>query len=126
MVGRLDHHRKDYLIMYKYFYFNVGEGRKYSLRMNVCNYKDGRLNFEYVLRNPDKKILFHGKDFSAPNGHTWKENAMSLMGFLTLRKGDTDDEYFNNYTDDQLAFSESNDNDELQMMVYDYDTRNEK
>ena len=125
MVGRLDHHRKDNLTMYKYFYFNVGKGRKYSLRLNVCNYKDGRLEFEYVLRDPDKKILFHGKDFSAPNGHTWKENAMSLMGFLTLKFGDTDGTYFSNYTDDQLAFTESMDCEELSLMVYDYENKGE-
>jgi hypothetical protein len=30
----------------------------------------------------------------------------ALMGFLTLRPGDTDDEYFDRYTPDQLAFAD--------------------
>ena len=112
----------------KYFYFDAGNGRRYSLSLEIDHYENMRAFYKYTFKTPDKKILFKGNDFScyAGDDNKWKENAMSLMGFLTLRKGDTDDEYFNNYTDDQLAFSESNDNDELQMMVYDYDTRNEK
>lgn len=56
-----------------------------------------------------RKVLFHGTDFVRPacyladNLHTME----SLMGFLCLRDGDVEDEYFDKYTADQLEFRDT-------------------
>ncbi len=51
-------------------------------------------------------VLFEGSDFSA--SPMWavdsNECMAGLMGFLTLRPGDTDEEYFDEYTQRQLEF----------------------
>jgi hypothetical protein len=39
------------------------------------------------------------------------------MGYLTLRKGDTDKEYFENYTPEQRDFSDSFDCEVLQYLT---------
>lgn len=53
-----------------------------------------------------RKVLFHGTDFIRPacyptdDVHTME----ALMGFLCLRDGDVEDEYFDKYTVDQFEF----------------------
>jgi hypothetical protein len=53
-------------------------------------------------------VLFEAEDFGCSPCHAidGKECVAGLMGFLTLRKGDTDSEYFEAYTQAQLDFSE--------------------
>jgi hypothetical protein len=52
--------------------------------------------------------LFTGEDFACSPLHAIDsdECIATLMGFLTLRPGDTDAEYFANYTPTQLEFCE--------------------
>lgn len=61
-------------------------------------------------------VLFEGSDFacSPMHGVDSDETILSLMNFLTLRKGDTDREYFDSYTPEQLAWSESSECEALQ------------
>lgn len=53
-------------------------------------------------------VLFQGDDFSTPYGVDPEsdEAVCGLMGFLTLKPGDTDDEYFEKYNSTQLAYAE--------------------
>jgi hypothetical protein len=64
----------------------------------------------YALWQPGHdEPLFVGEDCGvAPSDSIDGDGALrGLMGFLTLKPGDTDDEYFENYTPEQLAFAES-------------------
>ena len=51
-------------------------------------------------------VLFEGADFACAPSHAIDSVAAaeSLMGFLTLRPGDTDAEYFANYSKTQLDY----------------------
>ena len=51
-------------------------------------------------------VLFEGEDFCASPLHAIDsdETIAGLMGFLTLRPGDTDPEYFADYTTEQLDY----------------------
>lgn len=51
-------------------------------------------------------ILFEGEDFHCAPGWAIDSNEAiaSLMGFLTLRPGDTDEDYFADYTPAQLDY----------------------
>lgn len=53
-------------------------------------------------------LLFQGSDFRPSPLHAIDsdETVKALMGFLTLRKGDTDAEYFEAYDAIQIQFSE--------------------
>jgi hypothetical protein len=55
------------------------------------------------------KLLFEGADFNGSPMHAIDsdETMAALMGFLTLRPGDTDAEYFEKYTPEQLAWAQS-------------------
>ena len=59
-------------------------------------------------QNKKKIILFQGHDFGNSPLHCIDSNAsiLSLMGFLTLRPGDTDEDYFQEYTQIQLDYCE--------------------
>ena len=67
---------------------------------------DGKAILAYVLRQ-DGKELFRGEDFHCSPLHGIDSDATvaSLMGFLTLRPGDTDAEYFTAYNEAQLTFA---------------------
>ena len=65
----------------------------------------------YALRQHERgitSILFEGDDFRPSPLHAWDSDATieALLGFLTLRPGDTDAEYFARYTPAQRAFCE--------------------
>jgi len=49
-------------------------------------------------------LVFEGTDFFTPlgMGTDMQRVVLELMSFLTLRPGDTDDDYFANYTDAQI------------------------
>jgi hypothetical protein len=56
----------------------------------------------------DGEVLFEGSDYRpSPLHRTTEERALCLLAFLTLQPGDTDEEYFENYTPAQLAWATS-------------------
>jgi hypothetical protein len=66
---------------------------------------DGRIRYRYVLEQ-DGDVIFDGDDFRTGCWAEvdYAEAARSLLGFLTLREGDTDADYFDRYTPEQLAW----------------------
>lgn len=69
----------------------------------VAQGSDGRIRWHYVLEH-DGMVVFEGSDLGTPPDWTYGEAARSIMGWLTLRPGDTDDEHFDDYTDAQVAW----------------------
>lgn len=59
----------------------------------------------YCLRM-DGKVLFEGDDYRCSPADCIDSDASveGIVGFLTLRPGDTDDEYFEKYTQAQLDY----------------------
>jgi hypothetical protein len=64
------------------------------------------LSYEFVA--PDGTVLFKGADYGCSPMHCIDSDAAlrGLIGFLTTKPGDTDPDYFENYTPEQLAFCE--------------------
>lgn len=62
----------------------------------------------YRFTGKDGLVLFQGDDFGcSPMAAIDSDDCLrSLLGFLTLRPGDTDDEYFDSYTPSQLKWAE--------------------
>lgn len=83
----------------------------YHLKMWDTNktgqYGKSILGYEFFDR--DGKLLFTGEDFSpSPMDAIDSDDAVrTLLSFLTLRPGDTDDEYFADYTPEQMEFAET-------------------
>ena len=57
-------------------------------------------------REDRRQVIFEGEDFGCSPLHAIDSDACveSIMGFLCLRPGDTDAEYFKDYTDWQKDF----------------------
>jgi len=65
--------------------------------------RDGKWRMAYVLLD-EGEVIFKGDDFFSPNDLDEKWNVAQLLGFLSLKDGDTDDEYFESYTPEQIAW----------------------
>lgn len=93
--------------------------RDLTLTMIPIGYRGHRLKYSYELSLAGKTI-FSGDDFLSGTPDS-ESDMISLLGLLTLQRGDTDAEYFRNYTDEQLDFAESELADEIKMLCYDYE-----
>lgn len=92
-----------------------------TLRMWDINRRDGlgKWQLRYQLKH-GRKVIFEGDDFACSPMHAVDslETVAGLLGFLTLKPGDTDREYFAGYTEAQMAFAYSNAAEALSMWVY--------
>lgn len=89
-----------------------GKGPTFSLSMWETDKYDGRGRFyvKYRLTQKEeekKTILFEGGDYSPSPGYAVDsdKSVRGLMGFLCLKPGDTDREYFDRYTKEQIIFA---------------------
>lgn len=69
----------------------------------------GRTCIGYQLTDADGRVIFTGDDFRPSPCHADDADATlrALLGFLTLRPGDTDADYFADYTPAQREFAAS-------------------
>lgn len=84
-----------------------------------------RLGYRFFLpqeadRGCPDRALFAGDDFRPSPLHAIDGDAvaLALLSFLTLQPGDTDAEYFNAYTDEQMGWAQSYDCEALGAEVY--------
>lgn len=79
-------------------------GRRDSMGKNCVGYQ-----FEKIDKLGKRTTIFSGEDFfCAPGDCIDSDSAVcSLMSFLTLKPGDTDDDYFKDYTVGQHDFATS-------------------
>lgn len=83
----------------------------------------GKSELHYVLFDETEPfgrgIVFEGDDFHPSPLHAVDsdETVAALLGFLSLRPGDTDSEYFADYSDDQVAWRDRRAED-LGMIAY--------
>jgi hypothetical protein len=101
--------------------FDVSEGVRFTLKTWDTDRSDhmGKSIVAYVLQGPDG-VIFEGCDFACSPLHaTDSDDCISaLLGFLTLRRGDVESDYFEAYTETQKAFRDTYAED-LAMVVYD-------
>ena len=90
--------------------YRKGHSPTFSLELYEVPGQSERMG--YTLRQHDRgktTVIFDGRDFRPSPLHAWDsaETIAAIMGFLTLRSGDTDREYFDNYTAEQIEFRDS-------------------
>ena len=80
----------------------------YTLHTYATNRTDwrGQSYIGYTFASPDGDVIFSGTDFVGSPMHAddSDETLRALLSFLTLRPGDTDRDYFDGYTERQIAF----------------------
>jgi hypothetical protein len=69
--------------------------------------RSGRDRIAYMLEH-DGVTIFEAAEYKPSPLHSidGRDSVATLLGFLSLRPGDTDDEYFDGYTPEQLEFAE--------------------
>lgn len=98
-------------------------GYELGLEYRGISYENyGKSRMGYYLARPDGAVLFQGDDYFVPGVCDDGGAATGLLGFLTLKPGDTDEEYFDDYTPEQLDWCQSGDCEELALLVYDWDS----
>ena len=90
--------------------YRRGFGPTFSLALYEVPGQSERIG--YTLRQHEHgltTVLFDGRDFRPSPLHAWDsdETVAAIMGFLTLRLGNTDREYFENYTAEQMEFRDT-------------------
>lgn len=81
------------------------------------------LGYEFKV---GRKVLFQGEDIHCPPCYSIDslQTAYSILSFLTLRPGDTDKEYFENYTEEQQEWVLSDKCEYLSSLVSDWEEKN--
>src|SRR6185436_10376919 len=74
-----------------------------------------RSRIGYELCDPTSNVLLRGEDFGpgATTADDSDEALLGLCGFLFLRPGDTDREFFDGYSPEQLTFATSSECEQL-------------
>ena len=87
-------------------------------------YWDGGNLCSYLFCLGDN-ILSKGNDFRPSPLHPIDsiDNMVSLLSFMTVQKGDTDQEYFKNYTHLHLEWLDSYDCERLKSLCSDYEDK---
>jgi hypothetical protein len=95
--------------------FRPGHGPAFTLRLYSGNFGrmatgQERMGYRLTMKKPGERriVLFEGKDFGRAPGNTedGAETVVAIMGFLTLKPGDTDPDYFAAYSDVQRDYCE--------------------
>jgi hypothetical protein len=103
----------------------------FSLRLfDTGRSRDGKTELAYAFsdtRTPDALQLFVGGEFypSPLHADDSDETVAALLGFFSLGEGDTDSDYFDNYTERQLAWRDSARREELSLLVYEMEERDD-
>lgn len=96
--------------------YRAGMGPRFTLTMRDSGELDSRgvtrIAYRLTMREPGARrsvVIFEGSDYSGSPMHAddSDDNVAGLMGFLTLRPGDTDAEYFESYTPEQRAYCDA-------------------
>src|SRR5574343_726708 len=97
----------------------------YTLKTALDGIVDGRSRVSYEFKSHDGITLFSGNDYLPGIGVVMDSDdwLLDLMGFLLLGEGDVDDEYFDNYSPEALAFRDSQDREYL-YDLYDFGSEN--
>ncbi len=87
----------------------------------------GKSVLGYLFYDKKGYLLFSGEDYGCSPLHSIDsdDSVTGLLGFLTLKKGDTDEEYFQDYTPEQIEFSESMDCEDISLFLYDFENKDE-
>jgi len=79
----------------------------------------GHSKVRYYLDDPKGRRLFEGDDLGIPahQAADGPEAATALLSFLTVQPGDTDAEYFDDYTAEQLDWVNSDEAEDLRLFA---------
>lgn len=99
----------------------------FTVNLTIVSYGDyRRVNLAYTVVTPTN-VVFSGSEFSPSPlfEPTSPECAIDLLSWICLRYGDTDEEYFKDYTPEQSAWARSPQCEEIAATVNDFISEHE-
>ena len=103
--------------------------RKDDLRLTIYDtgkrdYYNEKSRLAYKFKKAGR-LLFEGNDFypGLLYANDSMETVYALLGFLTVQEMDTDEEYFDDYSPEQMAWANSWECEQLQFWLYDREER---
>lgn len=96
------------------------EKNGFRLEMQLISNSNRREKYRYQFWDDELSgtlPLFCGSDYECPSGYSEKKKVTGIIGFISLKPGDTDKEYFDKYTPKQMEWCKSGRAEELAMMV---------
>lgn len=99
----------------------------FVLAMWKHSYRDGRTYIRYKLWDSGR-LIFRGTDYSPSPMHCIDGDlsVAGLLAFLSVGKGDTDSDYFREYTRAQIEWRDSARREELSYLQFEMEERAEK
>lgn len=88
--------------------YRRGMGPSFTLCLYYLGHE--KIGYELLMRENGKSVvLFSAADFRPSPMHSvdGDDAVKALMSFLTLRPGDTDREYFDNYSPEQMEYCQA-------------------
>ena len=87
-------------------------GTGWSLEMEEIGQHNHRITYCYAFKDEDR-LIFAGREFSHPmvRENNEVEAAIGLLGFLSLRPSETDAEFVEDYTPEQIAWADKHGDD---------------
>lgn len=87
-----------------------------------CN--TGQRKIGYEFKSSAGEVIFRGEDIGVASSDAIDSDAATwgAVGWFTLKPGDTDSEFFDDYTPAQLEWCESSEAEELSLFVYDHES----
>ena len=89
---------------------DASDGKRFTLALfDTYQTRGGKCQLAYTLTSDDGTEIFTGSDFCASPLHSIDsdETLRSLLGFLTLRPGDVEPEYFEDYDPQQIEWRDA-------------------
>ena len=103
----------------------VWQSGRFHLALSDTGRRDwrGQTRLAYVFRDGDR-VVFEGADFAGSPLHADDSDATvaALLSFLALRPGDTDREFFDGYSPEQLDWAQAN-GEELALLASELEER---
>lgn len=98
--------------------------RQHGIEVNIYWNGGERTSYSFFI---DGIVAASGNDFRPSPIHYIDDiNSMvSLLGFLTVRKGDTDDEYFKDHSVKHLEWLDGNHCEDLRLLIDDFDSNSQ-
>lgn len=96
-----------------------------ELKLKLSIFWNGGNFCSYIFEHNEIELQ-RGNDFRPSPLHNIDDNEtlISLLSFLTVQPGDTDDNYFKDYTNAMMKFCKSFECEQLKCLVCDFDDKN--
>lgn len=100
----------------------LGQLRILDTKLELFYKGSDRLSYKFYY---NKELICEGDDYrpSPMFGIESLDSFVSCLGFMTVRLGDTDKDFFKDHSESHMKFLETNDCEELRLLISDFEDK---